>query len=227
MELYQTYISDTTKESIGIAQLSHEIRNPLTLINCTLSLLGGRYPQLKDDELWQQLQGDVDYLKKLTLMLSDLKNCDHICVRQTDMHQLLLEIVHSFKPLAKQQKKTITLSIPPGLSPVMCDAINIRQAITNLIKNAIEATTENGKIELQARSTSTRLQISIRDNGKGMCSETLAHIFTPFVTDKEEGTGLGLTITQKIIALHKGTLQVYSKENMGTKFVISLPLIQR
>ncbi len=227
MEHYQTYISGTTKESIGIAQISHEIRNPLTLINCTLRLLDGRYPHLKDDDLWKQLQGDVDYLKKLTLMLSDLKNCDNIYVNQVDMHKLLCEIIQSFQPLLQQQKKSLTLSADSKLLPIQCDEIKIRQAIINLIKNAIEATEENGIIELQVKCSSTRLQLSVRDNGKGMGEDTAAHIFKPFVTDKEGGTGLGLAITKKIISLHKGTIHVYTKENLGTKFIISLPLIQR
>ena len=67
MEQASSYISDTTTESVNIAQISHEIRNPLTLINCTLQLLDCRYPQLKDDDLWNQLIGDVDYLRQLML----------------------------------------------------------------------------------------------------------------------------------------------------------------
>lgn len=227
MELYQTYISDAAKESIGIAQLSHEIRNPLTLINCTLGLLSGRYPQLKDDELWQQLQDDVNYLKRLTLMLSDLKGCDKIYVNQANMHQLLCEINQSFQPIFYQQNKTLSLLIDHTLPPVMCDDIKIRQALTNLLKNALEATNEGDSVEIHAKCTSTRLRISIRDNGIGMNEETAAQIFKPFVTNKEGGTGLGLAVTKKIIDMHKGNIRVYSKEHIGTKFVISLPLIQR
>ena len=227
MELYQTYISDTTKESLGLAQLSHEIRNPLTLINCTLGLLGGRYPQLKNDELWQQLQDDVDYLKKLTFMLSDLKSCDKIYVNQINMHKLLCDINQSFQPLFCQENKTLSLLIDHTLPLVMCDEIKIRQALTNLLKNALEATTEGDSVEIHVKCTSTRLRISIRDNGKGMNEETAAHIFKPFVTNKEGGTGLGLAVTKKIIDMHNGTIRVYSKEHLGTKFVISLPLIQR
>ncbi len=227
MEHYQTYISDSSKEALGIAQISHEIRNPLTLINCTLRLLDGRYPQLKEDDLWQQLQCDVDYLKKLTLMLSDLKRCDNIYVNQVDMLKLLYEITQSFQPLAKQQQKTLTFTAESAFVPILCDEIKIRQAITNLIKNALEATDTGGIIELNAKCTSTRLQISVRDNGKGIDEDRAAHIFNPFVSDKEGGIGLGLSITKKIIALHKGTINVYSKKNLGTKFVISLPLIQK
>lgn len=227
MEQISSYISDTSPEYMNIAQISHEIRNPLTLINCTLQLLDCRYPQLKSDDLWIQLTNDVDYLRQLTLSLSDLNRCSHVTFTPVNMNQMLSSIARQYLILAQNQGKHLSAVIPDELPVIACDELKIHQALINLIKNAFEATQPGDTVELCAKSTAKRLIISIKDTGIGISQENLPKIFQPFVTEKQGGTGLGLAITKKIIAAHKGSIQVYSREGIGTKFVLSLPITQK
>lgn len=227
MEQISTYISDTSAEYMNIAQISHEIRNPLTLINCTLQLLDCRYPQLKSDDLWIQLTNDVEYLRQLTLSLSDLNRCGHISLSPVNMNQMLDSIAREYLTLAQNQEKHLFAGIPDDLPVIYCDELKIHQALINIIKNAFEATRSGDTIELTAKTTNKRLLIAIRDTGSGIPEERLPKIFEPFITHKEGGTGLGLCITKRIIASHKGSIRVYSREGIGTKFILSLPLFQK
>lgn len=227
MEQVSSYISDTEGEPVNIAQISHEIRNPLTLINCTLQLLDCRYPQLKEDDLWIQLISDVDYLRQLTLSLSDLNRCGHVNFEPVNMNQMIRSIAHQYLILAQKEEKHLSVILQNELPVIACDELKIHQALVNLIKNAFEATRPWDTIEICAKSTSKRLIISIKDTGKGISEEDLPEIFHPFVTKKKEGTGLGLAITKKIIDAHKGTIRVYSREGTGTKFIVSLPITQK
>ena len=227
MEQTSSYIPETSAEYMNIAQISHEIRNPLTLINCTLQLLDCRYPQLKDDDLWLQLADDVEYLRQLTLSLSDLNRCGHVRFSPVNMNQMLAGIARQYLVLAQNQGKHLSAVIPEGLPVISCDEVKIHQALINLIKNAFEATAQGDTIEIRARVARKRLIISIMDTGTGISPENLEQIFQPFVTKKQGGTGLGLVITKKIIAAHKGSIRVYSREGIGTKFIVSLPIAQK
>ena len=227
MEQISSYISDTSPEYMNIAQISHEIRNPLTLINCTIQLLDGRYPQLKRDDLWIQLTKDVEYLRQLTLSLSDFNRCSHVSFSPVNMGQMLDSIARQYLLLAQIQGKHLSVIIPGELPVISCDEIKIHQALINLIKNAFEATQTGDIIEICAKTIGKRLTISIKDTGSGIPKDYLEKIFDPFVTEKEGGTGLGLAITKKIIASHKGIIRVYSREGIGTKFILSLPISQK
>ena len=227
MEQTRAYISEPTSELLNIAQISHEIRNPLTLINCTLQLLDYRYPQLKTDDLWKQLAEDVEYLKQLTLSLSDYNHCGKLSFAPVDLNNVLETLINNYLPLAQSQKKSLTLDIPQPLPIITCDEIKVRQALINLIKNAFEATSEKDSVEVTAHFNEKRVIIAIKDTGKGISEDKRSKIFQPFVTEKESGTGLGLAITQKIAEAHKGSIRVYSKEFIGTKFIISLPIFQK
>lgn len=226
MQPASTYIPDTSSEYMNISQISHEIRNPLTLINCTIQLLDVRYPQLHGDDLWQQLSEDVNYLRQLTVSLSDLNKSSQTNFSAVNIQQLLNGLASQYLILAQNQNKHLSVLISDELPIIICDEIKIRQALINLIKNAFEATSDGDTIEISTKSTAKRLLISVRDTGKGIPQDQISHIFKPFATDKKDGTGLGLAITQKIAAAHKGSIQVYSKEGIGSKFTLSLPINQ-
>ncbi|MNE78277.1 Sensor protein ZraS [compost metagenome] len=110
------------------------------------------------------------------------------------------------------------------------DAKQMKQVVLNMIRNAMEAIAERadnliGKIEVGARREGAEVRIFISDNGKGMDICTLDRLFNPFFTTKENGTGLGLSVSERIIKNHGGCISVSSRVNEGTRFVISLPLI--
>jgi signal transduction histidine kinase len=117
------------------------------------------------------------------------------------------------------------------LSPVTIDREQMKQVFLNMLLNAIEATSGNGKIVVKTRSFikpdgEPYMQIEFTDNGCGIAPEYLEDIFTPFFTTKEKGSGLGLSISNQIIQDHKGYIDVESQLNKGTSFFINLPISQ-
>jgi signal transduction histidine kinase len=108
----------------------------------------------------------------------------------------------------------------------MIDPKHLKQALLNIVKNAIAAMPNGGTLTISAVTRHDELQISISDTGIGIPEELLAKIFEPYFTTKESGTGLGLTITFKIIKEHNGEITVESKPSKGSTFTIHLPIPQ-
>jgi len=110
------------------------------------------------------------------------------------------------------------------LPPVAFDPQQVHQVLINLLKNALEAMPRGGEITITTRVREAKAEISVADTGEGIAPEVAAHIFQPYFTTKEKGTGIGLAICQSIIAEHSGVIQVDSTPGKGTTFTILLPL---
>jgi signal transduction histidine kinase len=100
----------------------------------------------------------------------------------------------------------------------------LKQILLNLMKNGIEAMQQGGKLTITSSCDEANVQIMISDTGEGIAPEYLSRIFDPFFSMKEEGTGLGLPISMRMVKNHGGDLQVQSKLGEGTQFTISLPI---
>ena len=104
---------------------------------------------------------------------------------------------------------------------IICDKMQMKQALLNIIKNSIAAMEENGKIKIKAY-VKNGVNIEITDNGHGIEPENMDKIFKPFFTTRRNGTGLGLSIVSNIINAHNGTISVNSKVNEGTSVILKL-----
>lgn len=111
------------------------------------------------------------------------------------------------------------------LGLVSFHASTLRRAVLNLVQNALDAAPHGGTVTLAGQGTTTHVQIQARDTGSGIPAEQLGQIFEPLYTTKPGGTGLGLYITQEIVAAHEGQLTVQSVEGQGTIFTITLPRV--
>ena len=101
-------------------------------------------------------------------------------------------------------------------------------ALLNIVVNAMEAITGGGgRLDVETMAGADHCTIIIRDNGKGMDSDTLAKVFDPYFTSKSKGNGLGMTNTQNIILNHKGKIEVFSEEGKGTSFIITMNKIRK
>lgn len=210
---------------LSLSMISHELRNPLTLIHSTLQLLGCHYPEVTQDPLWPQLLLDINYMSQLLSELSSLNSSQTLNYSQVNIRQFLTNLVLSFSSEAQVQNKEISLNIQTSRVLFQGDILKIQEVFINLIKNAMEATSSGDEIVIDVKSRWNRLVISVSDSGCGMDAERLKTIFDPFVTYKQNGTGLGLAIVKNIIEAHNGVIQVYSKPSVGTKFIIILPLV--
>lgn len=205
--------------------VAHEIKNPLTAIQTFSEYL----PQKLDDKEFLQkfskiVKHEVFRINELVHQLMDYGKPAPINLQPTDIHKLINDTAEFFSNECVQHKINLQRQFnAPKNTSLTVDPNQIRQALINIIFNAIEAMPRSGNIIITT-SLAKRFIISIKDNGKGMAKEELAQIFDPFYTNKDNGTGLGLPITQSIIEKHQGRIIVKSQKGAGTEIIIELPL---
>ena len=112
----------------------------------------------------------------------------------------------------------------PNLPAVMCEENQLKQVFLNLLKNAIEAMPDGGEVHVSVRREEDTVVISFRDQGCGIPEDRLARLGEPFYTTKENGTGLGLMVSYRIIHNHGGTISVTSQLHQGSTFEVRLPV---
>ena len=206
-----------------LSKFSHEIRNPLTLINSGLQMITSAHPEVEDYEHWDDVMDNLDYVKELLDELSAFNNAGRVKPEATDTGMYLKTVLSSVKPTLDYLEITLESDIPDSLPVMMLDQIKIRQMMINLLKNAWEAVpVPGGKITVSAYSKNHGIAIDIQDNGCGISPEDQATIFQPFFTTKESGTGLGLPVVKQIVEAHHGSISAESTPDQGTVFHIFL-----
>ncbi len=208
-----------------VAHVSHEIRNPLTII-------GGFANQLirsagvteKDKEKLQMIATEVRRLEQFLGGVGDFTKPIEP-VRQMENVNDIVETTYALLE-GKARKKHVEFEkvLDPDIPLSMVDPNQIKQVLVNLVKNALEATNQGGKISICTELNDHHIRIRVSDTGKGIPRGLLGEIFHPFFTTKKRGTGLGLSMCYKIIKNHGGEIQVQSKLREGSIFTINLPI---
>jgi signal transduction histidine kinase len=145
--------------------------------------------------------------------------------RAADPVEIIERVLTLLKPDLEKKKITIERHYKEKRYEAQLDPELMEQVFINLIKNAMDAlaTIQEPKISLHIfKSLEGELEIQIADNGPGISAELLEEIFVPFFTTKQEGSGIGLSLSRQIIQMHKGNLYAYSKEGTGTIFTMKL-----
>lgn len=206
-----------------LSKFSHELRNPLTLINSGLQMIASAHPEVKEYEHWDDVMDNLDYVKELLDELSAFNNAGHVKRENIDICSYLRTILSSIKPTLNYLEITLETDIPDSLPSMALDRIRVRQMLLNLLKNAWEAVPiPGGKISFSVIPENSGIRIDIRDNGCGISKEQQATIFQPFFTTKESGTGLGLAVSKQIAQAHSGDITLESAPGQGTVFHIFL-----
>lgn len=211
------------------AGIAHEINNPLgAIINYIRTLLAN--PEIKGENrgyLELTLKGlfRIENIVRQILSYSSYSESS-----STNINQLLKESIAFVQHKLLAKNINLNLKLDNSLPNILLDAGQINQVFINIINNAIDALSFGGKLTIETSlihepKGSTPVQIKFIDNGIGVKEENLDKIFDPFWTTKEvgEGTGLGLFICYNIIRLHKGTIDVKSKEGVETTVIVTLP----
>lgn len=210
------------------AGLAHEIKNPIAAIKGFSQVIGKAVTEndaeaIKDfkDVVPRQLDRINDIVEKL-LTLSRPPKLEK---RKININGLLDEIVKLVEKQALQQKVEIVKSFD-DIPQTLADPEQLTQAFLNLVLNAMQSMPDGGQIEIRTRFMGTdRIVIEFIDNGVGIPKDRLSRIFDPFYTTKAGGSGLGLSVTQKIIIDHQGRIEVESEVGKGTQFRINLPVV--
>ena len=220
------------------AGLAHEVKNPLGGIKGAAQLLE------------RELDVDSDLLEYPRVMIREAERIDKI-IRQllelasprgprynpVNLHMVLADIILLQRESAGSREVSISTGFDPSIPPIMADEAQLTQVFLNLIRNALEAMSEGGRLTVTSRvlaeyqltrneSRSRMVAIEVADTGTGIAEENLPKVGTPFFSTKDNGTGLGLAICQKIVAEHRGILKIDSRMGQGTKISVLLPLIQ-
>jgi|GEM_PF-3211316 len=224
-------ISDFTNHIV------HELRTPLHIISNFNSILLEQMHQEKNKQLLKQSHETLVHMKQLVNELLDIAKIKSgtIEIISDDVPLLpILETAHNeFNQLAKEKNLRFILELDNDLpQTIFCDIIRLRQTIYNLVGNAIKFT-EQGEVTLSARRIAQQdenkqkyIAITVTDTGPGIPESDLPHIFSEFyqvTNNKTSGTGLGLTISSKLIQLMGGEITVTSETGVGSSFVITLP----
>lgn len=212
------------------SQISHEIRNPLTLIKSTAQLIESAHPEVNEFKYWNQLTEDINGLESLLKELSSYNNSEIVSIQKQNFLFLLKSVLSAFRPLAEQNGIDLSLTITdydiPYYNIYPLDQIKFKQVLTNIIRNAFEATHEGNYINIECTvSPSSHIVVAVHNNGKMIPADELPTIFTPFVTYKSGGSGLGLAICSNIVTAHNGTIEAVSSPEK-TSFIIKLPLYE-
>lgn len=207
-----------------LSKVSHEIRNPVTLINSFLQLMATKYPQVEEFDYWEDIQENMTFLIDLLNELSTYNNAFRLNKEDMDLNQFLKSVAASVRPTMKYLNIELSYNGRENLPTIQADATKLRETILNIIRNASEAIPDKGHISMELTRQNQELQIIISDDGPGIPKEYLSTLFDPFVTHKKEGTGLGLAISKQVMEAHGGGIQVSSVPGQGATFLLTLPI---
>ena len=209
------------KLSAGIA---HEVRNPLTGISLLLDDLHDHAALAANDKnMIKKALAEIERLDRLISALLNYSSPVRADFRMSDLNSVINDTILLIQRQCSRQKVGITFEA--GTLPRFCfDPEKIKQALLNLIKNALEALPQGGEIQIRTATEGARVTLVVSDTGPGIRQDDLPLIFEPFFTRKGAGTGLGLSITQRIVEEHSGRIRVESSAASGTTFTVDLPL---
>ncbi|WP_071458513.1 ATP-binding protein [Bacillus massilinigeriensis] len=200
--------------------IAHEIKNPLSTLKGFTQL---QKEQEKDsDSFYSIMLKEIDRINAILNDLLFLGKPSHLQKTETSMENILKYVISAMKFQTGGKAIDFTLDIPSDMPKINCDENQMKQVFINLIKNSIEAIPVKGSISVSAALYGKKMKITIQDSGDGIPKDELSRLFDPFFTTKEDGTGLGLIVTKKIIEEHQGEICFESEEGRGTTAVITL-----
>jgi two-component system, sporulation sensor kinase B len=204
------------------ASIAHEVRNPLTVVKGFLQLM----QQEEEGKKHEYLSLVLSELGRAESIITDYLNFAKPQFEKMEeflLRHVLLEVVMLLDPLAAKQGVQLERSFDESDFSLYTDRNQLKQALVNIIKNAIEATPEGGTVTINTQSNPQHASVYIVDTGKGMTPEQLSRIGTLFYTTKDKGTGLGTSVSLRIIETMKGKVSYDSKPGAGTKVTLTLP----
>jgi len=221
------------------AGLAHEIKNPLGGIKGAAQLLERELPEASElrDYIGVVLK-EVQRVNKIVEELLELASPRPLKLVKVNLHKTLGDILILQKRAIGKKNISFLQQFDTSIPPLLGDESLLIQLFLNLVKNAMEAVSDDGLIKVTSRVVadyvmtqkgerrSRMVAIDINDNGPGVRKDDMERLFTPFFTTKSNGTGLGLAICQKIVSEHRGMIKVDSDPTQGTTFTVMLPLIQ-
>jgi len=208
------------------ARVAHEVRNPLNAINGAAHFLATEHP---DDETIQKFTSLIKrQSRRVDQVASDILYAAkplRLTRTSVNLDALMDQVIASLQDTVREQRITVVRKSDPTLTRLQADELQIEQALTNIIRNALEAMPRGGTLTIgtEADAEGGWTRISVQDTGCGILSEERDRIFQAFYTTKTNGTGLGLSIVEGVLRNHGGKIFVEQPVGAGTRIVLCLP----
>jgi signal transduction histidine kinase len=220
-----------------VADVAHDLRTPLSAMQLEVEALeaGMQTP----DAAAASLHEEIEWLQRLIedLRLLSLMDADQIQLQlaPTPLYDFLNGVCDFWQPMVTEKERALTLEAATTLPCVSLDAVRMRQVLGNLLDNAVRHTHPGGHVVIRGQvdpTAPTQIMIEVVDDGEGIAPSDLPHIFDRFYradpartreSDRRGNSGLGLSIAQRLVELHHGTITVESTIGQGTAFRVQLP----
>jgi PAS domain S-box-containing protein len=209
------------------AGVAHEVKNPLNSMRLWLENLKESLPPDADGNALQAVQvldKEIDRLDAVVKRFLDFTRPMEVRLEATQLADILREVVEVAQPQLRKAKVEVAQLLPIDVPEVYVDRGLLKQAVLNLVLNAVEAMPNGGKLHLMLSRRGEMAEISVGDTGKGIPPENRQKIFQLFFTTRPGGSGIGLASTFRIVQLHNGSIDFTSEVGRGTTFRIELPL---
>jgi signal transduction histidine kinase len=204
------------------AGIAHELRNPMAVIAGYLNLLSKKN-DASGQETIRSISNEIDGMNRIIgdlLTFARPASLNRVKINIKELIENCLANIMQTSGAASRVKTDLRLEAVEA----SLDEVLMRQALTNLIQNAVEAMPGEGTLSLKIVKARQEMKIIINDTGEGIAPEVVPKIFLPFFTTKDKGVGMGLALAHKVITAHGGSIQVESRRGRGTTFIVILPL---
>lgn len=209
-------------EHLG-AQVAHEVKNPLTAARGLVQLVERHVSEERDRQRLGVVVGEIDRaLAVLGDYLSFARPLSDLTLAPVHLVAVLDEVAGVLE--ARAHDKAVTIRVGGDALEIMGDRQRLRDAVLNLAINAVTALPQGGKLELSASRSGSLAKLTVADDGPGMSAEQQARLGTPFATNSEGGTGLGVLLAESVARQHGGSLRFESALGAGTRAMLELPL---
>jgi len=209
------------------AGVAHEVKNPLNSMRLWLENLKESLPSDSDANSHQAVQvldKEIDRLDTVVKRFLDFTRPMEVKLEQTQLSRLLHEVLEVARPQLQKANVEVVQSLPADVPEVFVDRDLLKQAVLNLVLNAVEAMPGGGQIRLELTRRAEMAEISVADTGRGIAPENRQRIFQLFFTTRPGGSGIGLASAFRIVQLLNGSIDFKSEVGRGTTFRIELPL---
>ena len=210
-------------------ELAHEIKNPLSVIRMNMELLHEDFEEInlplarraveRIETVNRQCQRLDTYLKDFL----EFTRFNSLELKAGNLNNQIEQVLDFFARQAEEQGVQVDRHLDAALPSIKLDSQTLQQALTNLVKNALEAMPNGGQLLVRTRLVRKGVALDVIDTGCGMESNMLLNMFKEFYTSKDGGTGLGLPTAKKIIEAHSGRINVQSEVGTGTCFTVEFP----
>ncbi|PKN67588.1 MAG: hypothetical protein CVU57_02480 [Deltaproteobacteria bacterium HGW-Deltaproteobacteria-15] len=219
--------SEKDRYLAGIGQVAttivHDLKNPLiTILGFSRRMREGKGNM---DKAAHAIWDSAERMQNIVENTLDFARPIKLDTKEEDLRGILDNVIACCKMKAEEVGVTLSLEVPANSLKTAVDSCQMERALTNLVNNSIEASTEGQKVTISAERAAKNLVIRVTDTGMGMDRETLENVFVPYYSKKSKGTGLGMAIAKKIVEGHSGKITLESRVGHGTEVIVELPAL--